>query len=570
MTFFARGMAALFIAGFSMVYGPATAADSLPEKLSRVETLYRYGESATAAERYRAYKDISDIFLLIIAEHPQSDVATTILLGQPIGKVDTAEVRAVVNAGEPPAEAPTEVPTVAEPEPVLEKTPFDPCFHMPPAPAGAGAVTVVFNVEIGPDGALRTPPRRIEPETLDTASRRLDVRGMSAIEDCAPYDQLAGSPALKVSFSYNGIIVEARSEAVAEPASPTVAIAPEVGSTAETTEPTDGEVTAETAASETAEGAETTISAETAKPGATPESAATETAQSEAVTESATRTVTFGPDSEPATDNVEPADGEATAGTSAPVPPDAAASETVASIETAATADETRDANAGVATETTESDVAPAVTATTDPVTATDTAGTETTAAAADVAELEAAGEPATATDTDGADAAAATETAGAPESTDTPGPVAALAPAATVGEAPAAVEAPVVWERADEASEKALALNRRARRQVQRRVKLLGFNPRGVDGVFGPGSRSAISAWQESRSIPTTGFLDAAQVAALNVQSETLYAAWQVEARRRRRERERASPIGRYVDRRGCLRERNGAYVPNFKAGCG
>lgn len=62
-------------------------------------------------------------------------------------------------------------------------------------------------------------------------------------------------------------------------------------------------------------------------------------------------------------------------------------------------------------------------------------------------------------------------------------------------------------------AGEAALKLNREARRDVQRDLSLLGFNPRGIDGVFGPGSRTAISAHQRSLGLPETGFLSAEQL---------------------------------------------------------
>ena len=36
-------------------------------------------------------------------------------------------------------------------------------------------------------------------------------------------------------------------------------------------------------------------------------------------------------------------------------------------------------------------------------------------------------------------------------------------------------------------------------RRDIQRNLSLLGYNPRGIDGIFGPGSRAAITAWQRA-----------------------------------------------------------------------
>lgn len=66
------------------------------------------------------------------------------------------------------------------------------------------------------------------------------------------------------------------------------------------------------------------------------------------------------------------------------------------------------------------------------------------------------------------------------------------------------------------EAGEAALGLTRNARRDVQRDLSLLGFDPRGIDGVFGPGSRSAIRAHQRSLGLTETGYLNTEQLRSL------------------------------------------------------
>lgn len=60
------------------------------------------------------------------------------------------------------------------------------------------------------------------------------------------------------------------------------------------------------------------------------------------------------------------------------------------------------------------------------------------------------------------------------------------------------------------------LRLTRTDRRRIQEQLTILGYNPRGVDGVFGLGSRTAIKAWQRNEKLAQTGFVDAAQVALL------------------------------------------------------
>lgn len=61
--------------------------------------------------------------------------------------------------------------------------------------------------------------------------------------------------------------------------------------------------------------------------------------------------------------------------------------------------------------------------------------------------------------------------------------------------------------------AEDSLSLDRDARRTVQRHLTALGFDTNGVDGVFGAGSRRAITRWQSSVGLPETGYLDAGQI---------------------------------------------------------
>jgi uncharacterized caspase-like protein len=85
-----------------------------------------------------------------------------------------------------------------------------------------------------------------------------------------------------------------------------------------------------------------------------------------------------------------------------------------------------------------------------------------------------------------------------------------------------------------DEASELAIGLTANDRVGIQRRLLLAGFNPNGVDGSFGPGTRRAISAWQTSRSLAVSGYLNRDQYGALIAQTETAYANWVASERAR------------------------------------
>lgn len=92
---------------------------------------------------------------------------------------------------------------------------------------------------------------------------------------------------------------------------------------------------------------------------------------------------------------------------------------------------------------------------------------------------------------------------------------------------------------RAQEA-EKRLKLKREQRRRIQRNLSLLGFDPNGVDGVFGRGSRAAIGAWQQSRGFDGHGYLTGNQIAALQAQAEIRARELEEEARLRKQEQDR------------------------------
>ena len=68
--------------------------------------------------------------------------------------------------------------------------------------------------------------------------------------------------------------------------------------------------------------------------------------------------------------------------------------------------------------------------------------------------------------------------------------------------------------------AEEALNLSRDQRRRLQSDLTILGHDTNGVDGIFGRGTRRAISAWQRANSLDETGYLDAEQVAVLQDQA--------------------------------------------------
>ncbi len=89
------------------------------------------------------------------------------------------------------------------------------------------------------------------------------------------------------------------------------------------------------------------------------------------------------------------------------------------------------------------------------------------------------------------------------------------------VNEAEAQIEAILAEpNRAARLAEEALGLNRSARRAVQSNLTLLNYNTRGVDGIFGRGSRGAITNWQQSNGFPQTSYLTQDQVSLLDAQA--------------------------------------------------
>ncbi len=87
---------------------------------------------------------------------------------------------------------------------------------------------------------------------------------------------------------------------------------------------------------------------------------------------------------------------------------------------------------------------------------------------------------------------------------------------------------------------EAALGLSRDERRAIQRDLTILNFDPRGIDGIFGSGTRGAIRSWQGRNDIAVTGYLDRDQIFRLAQQGARRAAELEEEARARAAEQER------------------------------
>lgn len=91
-----------------------------------------------------------------------------------------------------------------------------------------------------------------------------------------------------------------------------------------------------------------------------------------------------------------------------------------------------------------------------------------------------------------------------------------------------------------DEQAERDMALTREDRRDVQRWLDLLGFDPRGVDGIFGPATRGALTRWQGRNGLEPTGFLSPESLARLRKQADKRAAELRREAERKKAEQDR------------------------------
>ncbi len=121
---------------------------------------------------------------------------------------------------------------------------------------------------------------------------------------------------------------------------------------------------------------------------------------------------------------------------------------------------------------------------------------------------------------------------------------------------------------RAERLAEEALGLSRDARRAIQRNLTLLEFDPRGIDGIFGRGSRSAIAAWQRQNNFPATSFLTGNQIALLESQADRRAAELEEEARLRQEQQEREDRA--YWRQTGALGDAPGlrAYLKRYPDG--
>jgi peptidoglycan hydrolase-like protein with peptidoglycan-binding domain len=96
---------------------------------------------------------------------------------------------------------------------------------------------------------------------------------------------------------------------------------------------------------------------------------------------------------------------------------------------------------------------------------------------------------------------------------------VAVAGPSTTERDLVASVDPAVVADEATQQTEDQIGLDKRKRRDVQRRLIGLGFDTK-VNGRFDGSTRAVITRWQAARGYPQTGFLNPLQHQALLTES--------------------------------------------------
>ncbi len=119
-----------------------------------------------------------------------------------------------------------------------------------------------------------------------------------------------------------------------------------------------------------------------------------------------------------------------------------------------------------------------------------------------------------------------------------------------------------------DRAIEEALGLTRAERREIQRDLTQLGYDTRGIDGVFGPGTRQSIREHQISMNLRPTGYLTEPQIRSLAEAARRDAEAKRVAEERRRAEQEAAdNDLWRDARRRDDI-DGYSAYLDRFPNG--
>lgn len=137
----------------------------------------------------------------------------------------------------------------------------------------------------------------------------------------------------------------------------------------------------------------------------------------------------------------------------------------------------------------------------------------------------------------------------------------------------PVAPTAPLVLAKTWESD---LALTPSQQRAIQIRLGLIGLDPRGADGIFGPNTRVAIQKMQERYDLPATGYLDEGAKTKLETETRRAFASFL--RNQKRAQRRRATPAtGPVIAARmptarnapECARDSRGQIIENQSFSC-
>lgn len=120
--------------------------------------------------------------------------------------------------------------------------------------------------------------------------------------------------------------------------------------------------------------------------------------------------------------------------------------------------------------------------------------------------------------------------------------------------------------------AEEALALSLRQRRNLQIRMRLMGHNPSGIDGVFGPNTRDAIAELQQASDLPATGYIDTETRSLILDKTRVSYRDWVRSLPKPPRQRPTAVIASRIPMPRNapeCKRDEDGTIVANQSWSC-
>ncbi|PYE84226.1 peptidoglycan-binding domain-containing protein [Pseudoroseicyclus aestuarii] len=116
--------------------------------------------------------------------------------------------------------------------------------------------------------------------------------------------------------------------------------------------------------------------------------------------------------------------------------------------------------------------------------------------------------------------------------------------------------------------AEEGLELSRDRQREIQRSLSLLDYDTRGIDGIFGSGTRQAITNWQQQNGFPQTSYLTPEQISRLEAQAARRSAELEARAEQQRREAEQLDRA--YWDETGSAGDEPGlrAYLERYPDG--